>query len=258
MKDQLGRTLQLNTIPQRIISIVPSQTELLYELGLDETVVGITKFCIHPTAWFRQKKRVGGTKNINLKIVRTLRPDIIFANKEENTQSDIEQLTGICPVWVSDIQTFEDAMSMIEAVGTIVGKQTLACSMTMKLKSLQYTSLQKYPHSISTLYLIWKNPYMAAGIDTFINDMMRMAGFSNVIQQQRYPILEMETLKQLQPSLVFLSSEPYPFKQKDIDALQQIFPHAQLILVDGELFSWYGSRLLKSFDYFSALHEQIH
>lgn len=142
---------------------------MLYELGFDETVVGITKFCIHPTAWFRQKKRVGGTKNINLETVRSLRPDIIFANKEENTQSDIKQLTGICPVWVSDIQTFEDAMSMIEAVGTIVGKQTLACSMTMKLKSLQYTSLQKYPHSISTLYLIWKNPYMAAGMGLYLH-----------------------------------------------------------------------------------------
>lgn len=257
MKDQLNRSLHIDYIPKRIVSIVPSQTELLFDLGLDTEVVGITKFCVHPERWFRNKVRVGGTKNINVEIVKRLKPDIILANKEENTKEDIELLQDICPVWVSDIQCFDHALEMIEQIGDIAGKAEKAQIIVQKLKTDRSIALNSTHQSYHALYLIWKNPYMAAGSDTFIHDMMHIAGFQNVISKSRYPVLEIETIVQLNPEVILLSSEPFPFKQKDIDELASILPASKIILVDGELFSWYGSRLLQSFDYFSALHEQI-
>ncbi len=256
MKDQLGRQIPLHKIPRRIVSIVPSQTEFLFDLGLDEEVVGITKFCVHPAVWFKSKKRVGGTKKVSIDAVRDLKPDIIFANKEENTKEDIEKLRDICPVWVSDIHNFDEAIDMMISIGTIVDKRKNAEMIVADiLEAKRGFSIDG--KKADTLYLIWKKPYMAAGADTFIHEMMRIAGFRNAVTDKRYPVIETEDILELNPSFIMLSSEPYPFKQKDIDELSEILPDAKIILVDGELFSWYGSRLLKSFDYFSTLHEQI-
>jgi len=127
--DQLGRTVILPQPPRRVISLVPSQTELLYTLGLDPAnqepgyeVVGITKFCIHPTSWFREKTRVGGTKDVHPDRVHSLRPDLILANKEENDQQQIEELARHYPVWISDVKTLPDALDMIRSVGDLTGR----------------------------------------------------------------------------------------------------------------------------------------
>lgn len=257
MKDQLNRNLQIDYIPARIVSVVPSQTELLYDLGLDAEVVGITKFCVHPENWFKNKKRVGGTKNININAVSALKPDVIFANKEENTQEDIAMLEAICPVWVSDIRTFDDALDMIRSIGQITGKSEPAQRIVALLKTAKAGYSLSRQHKAAALYLIWKNPFMSAGTDTFIHDMMHIAGFSNVVTDTRYPVLSDEMIAALNPEIILLSDEPYPFKEKDAAELAQLLPKAKILLVDGELFSWYGSRLLRSFDYFSALHEHI-
>ncbi len=257
MKDQLQRTVPLKCIPNRIISLVPSQTELLYDLGLDEEVVGITKFCVHPRHWFNSKTRIGGTKKVNLEKVIALQPDLILANKEENTRADIEYLAEKFPVWVSDIQTFEQALNMIESVGALCGKRTEANQMLMALRNEKATHHVAESLWKDALYFIWRDPYMLAGCDTFIDEMMRLAGFRNLIHAPRYPILTAVALQHYDPAYVLLSSEPYPFQQKHILELQTIFPRAKVILVDGELFSWYGSRMLQSFKYFSALHEQL-
>lgn len=254
MKDQLGRQIQLNKTPQRIVSIVPSQTELLFDLGLDEEIVGITKFCVHPAAWFKNKKRIGGTKKINIDAVSALLPDIVFANKEENTKEDIEKLEAICPVWVSDIHHLNEALDMIISIGNITGKRQEADIIAADITKAKRAFPVKEKKA-ATLYLIWKKPYMAAGTDTFIHEMMDIAGFQNVLTDKRYPVIDTEEMQKLNPAYVLLSSEPYPFKQKDIEELSEILPDAKIILVDGKLFSWYGSRLLKSFDYFSTLHE---
>src|SRR5579859_1404952 len=127
--DQLGRTIFLPRIPHRIISLVPSQTELLYTLGLDEAVVGITKFCVHPESWFRSKPRIGGTKAIDPARVDALQPDLIIANKEENEKPQIEALATRYPVWISDVHTLQDALAMIRDVGAITGKATEASAL---------------------------------------------------------------------------------------------------------------------------------
>ncbi len=261
---------------QRIISLVPSQTELLFDLGLDEEVIGITKFCIHPNAWFRNKTRVGGTKTINLKKVVELKPDLIIANKEENVKEQIEELQEISPVYVSDISTLEDALQMITDIGRLVGKDEKAKHLVSEIEArfdelktinAQYSTINAHrfninlstsqlnqPAQLKTAYLIWKDPYMAAGGDTFINDMMKRCGFENVFEKfSRYPQIEISELPSANCELLLLSSEPYPFKQKHIDELQQQLPDTKIVLADGEMFSWYGSRLLYAPDSFKKL-----
>lgn len=131
----------LQQLPRRIVSLVPSQTELLYDLGLEEETVGITKFCIHPEAWFRSKARVGGTKNVDIDKVRALQPDLIIANKEENVKEQIEALADIAPVWVSDIQDLDDALDMIRSIGHITGRQEKA-ELIAKLIGHRFNELQ--------------------------------------------------------------------------------------------------------------------
>ena len=248
--------LKTISAPQRIISVVPSQTELLYDLGLRDEVIGITKFCIHPNEWFRSKTRVGGTKNLHIDRIHALQPDLILANKEENTKAQIEELQHHYPVYVSDINDIPSALRMISDIGALVHKKNQAEEIISAIEhERKQTPIRENP--LSTIYLIWQDPYMAAGNDTFINDMLREAGFKNCMLQARYPILSAIELQNMNPALILLSSEPFPFKQKHIDALSRLCPNAQIRLVDGELFSWYGSRMSQSFKYFSALHEDL-
>lgn len=255
MIDQLHRTISLHNIPKRIVSLVPSQTELLYDLGLDEEVIGITKFCVHPGSWFKTKTRVGGTKIVNIEKIIELNPDLIIANKEENSKEDIEALEKLYPVWISDIHTLEDSFEMIRSIGELVDRTQESINLISKIKEEQKKF--KLTTSRKALYFIWYNPWMLVGTDTFIHEMMQLAGFENCLNQERYPILTHHKIAKLNPEIVLLSSEPFPFKEKHIQELKEILPDAKIILVDGELFSWYGSRLFHSFDYFRVLNEQI-
>ena len=256
--DQTGHRIQLEGVPQRIISLVPSQTELLYDLGLDKEVVGITKFCVHPEQWFRSKSRVGGTKQYKLDRIEQLRPDLILANKEENEEAQIKALMERHPVWVSDIENLEDALDMIRQVGMLTNRQERAASVNREVQR-QFADFLTPEKPIKTAYFIWRSPWMVAGKDTFINDMLRRCGFENVFaaQASRYPEISKEELEEKEVDLLLLSSEPYPFKEKHIEELSALCPKATIKLVDGELFSWYGSRLLKAVPYFKALRSAV-
>ena len=240
----------------RIISLVPSQTELLYDLGLGEDVVGITKFCIHPEKWFRTKTRVGGTKSVKMEIIHQLQPNLIIANKEENTKEQIDELGNNYRVCITDIKTLNDALTMIKDIGELVGRTGQSTLIRSKIEQrfAELSELQTTNYKPQTAYLIWRNPYMAAGGDTFINDMMRYCGFENVFKDTgRYPEITIEELRKKNCELLLLSSEPFPFKEKHIEELQQQLSGTKIILVDGEMFSWYGSRLLYAADYFREL-----
>ncbi|MDP4265658.1 MAG: helical backbone metal receptor [Bacteroidota bacterium] len=255
--DQTGHTISLDKAPRRIISLVPSQTELLYDLGLEKEVVGITKFCVHPREWFRHKTSVGGTKQVKTDTIHRLQPDLIIANKEENVKEQVEELARHYPVWVSDVNNLADAYAMIEQVGSMTGKKEAAETVINRIK-INFSGLPADHSPLTTAYLIWQNPYMAAGGDTFINSMLQAAGFKNIFSAQtRYPEITIPGLLIANCQLLFLSSEPFPFKQKHIDKLQPLLPNTKILLVDGEMFSWYGSRLLKAPDYFVKLHEQV-
>lgn len=251
--DQMKRTIRLEEIPRRIVSLVPSQTELLYDLGLNDKVVGITKFCIYPEEWFQNKTRVGGTKQLNIERIKELKPDLIFGNKEENTKEDIEQLEKIAPVWMSDIYTKEDALKMIVQVGEMTQTQTQAEKLIVKIQT-SFQNIRFSNKKLSVLYFIWKDPYFAAGKNTFIDDMITTCGWTNACTEERYPEWKEQTT---QPDIVFLSSEPYPFKEMNLLEVQQKFPKSKIMLVDGELFSWYGSRMQYAPNYFQQLIDQL-
>ena len=256
IKDQLNRNIDMPETPKRIISLVPSQTELLYYLGLENEIVGITKFCVYPVHWYKTKTKVGGTKQYKLEIIDRLKPDLIIANKEENDQQQIEYLAERYPVWISDIQTLDDAFNMILTIGTLVDKkedaQNLAKILKMRFSNLNFIK----KHRVA--YFIWRKPYMIAANDTFINEMLKVAGYENVFEKlSRYPEVSLEQLRESNPAVIFLSSEPYPFKEKHFDDFKNACPNAIVKLVDGELFSWYGNRLLKSADYFEGLKKSF-
>jgi ABC-type Fe3+-hydroxamate transport system substrate-binding protein len=251
--DMLGRTVAIPERPGRIVSLVPSQTELLADLGIEEAVVGITKFCVHPERWFRSKKRIGGTKTIHIDQVAALQPDLIIANKEENVKEQIEALAAIAPVWVSDIHTLDDALQMIREVGRLCNKAPESAAIAEKISAL-FNSLPAGTPNKTAAYCIWRKPWMWAGGDTFIHDLLDKAGLRNVLADvPRYPEVSLQSLADYQPDVVLLSSEPYPFKDVHIEEVQEILPDAQVVLVDGEMFSWYGSRLLHAPEYIAGL-----
>ena len=251
--DQMGSRISIPKPPQRIISLVPSQTELLSFLGLGERVVGITKFCVQPSTWRSTKAIVGGTKTFNVDAIEQLNPDLILGNKEENHKEGIERLKMSFPVWMSDITTVKDALSMIKSIGLMTDKQGEALKCVARIKE-KLTSVKDYYQGRSVLYLIWKDPWMAAGSNTFIGSMLNTLGLKNVIELEgRYPSLSMAEIQRLNPQYIFLSSEPYRFVRRHADELRALIPSSNILLVDGKMFSWYGNRMVKAFDYFKTL-----
>ena len=260
-KDQLGNQHTFETSPKRIISLVPSQTELLFDLGLDESIVGITKFCVHPYHLKSIKKIVGGTKKVNYEKIKLLQPDIIICNKEENTLEIVEELRKTVTVWITDIIIIQDNIQMIHDFGQIFNKRTEAQNLIDKT-NFAYQDFQNFIKEKTiqkVAYFIWKNPYMVAGSDTFVNELLKLNHFQNIyLNKGRYPEIQLENLRNHgDPDLIFLSSEPYPFKEEDAFEIGRFTHQAKTIFVDGEMFSWYGSRLIKSFEYFKLLHSRI-
>lgn len=248
--DQMERRVEVVQSPSRIVSLVPSQTELLHYLGLDNNVVGITKFCIHPAEWFNSKQRIGGTKKLKIQEIIDLKPDLIIGNKEENTEEDILALSEIDPVWMSNVNSVEDAFSMIEEIGKLTNTYTKANQLTQELRE-KFQEISTVGRNKKVLYCIWENPTMVAGIETYIHSVLSSIGFVNEMKLPRYPtISDFDTLN---PDLVFLSSEPFPFSESQVKKYQEIFPAAEVRLVDGEMFSWYGSRMLEAIAYFEKL-----
>ena len=239
----------------RIVSLVPSQTELLFYLGLEKEVIGITKFCIHPENWLKEKPVIGGTKNVNLQKIHALSPDLIIANKEENVKEQIEELAQKYDVYLSEVDNLKQALEMINSIGKLTERSKKAFELSSEIH-YGFENLNKLisgKRKIPAAYLIWKDPWMVAANNTFINEMMKYAGLENVFGEYiRYPQTSMEELKQQNPELILLSTEPYPFKEKHKATFNETFPSKKNEIVDGEMFSWYGSRLLKSIEYFHS------
>lgn len=259
--DQLGRSHTFESAPKRIVSLVPSQTELLYDLGLEERIVGITKFCVHPYHFKSTKKTVGGTKKVHYEKIRLLQPDIIICNKEENTQEMVAELQKIAPVWVTDICTIEDNIQMIKDFGQLFNCRTESQKWSDKL-IFAWSDFKKFIADkpvLKVAYFIWKNPYMVAGSGTFIDELLQLNHFENIYaNKERYPEVDITKIRsEGDPQLVFLSSEPFPFTEEHAFEIGIHTHHGKTIFVDGEMFSWHGSRLVKAFDYFKKIHNSI-
>ncbi len=258
--DQTGRDLRVENPPQRIISLVPSLSELLCDLGLQEKLVGVTKFCVHPKSLTEDKEIIGGTKNFRFETIAALQPDLIIANKEENTLKSVERLEKIVPVYVSDIATLADLKQAIDQISQLCDCEAQGQKLRAQLKdALHSISEIRLMEPVTCAYLIWKDPIMIAGHDTFISEMLGLTGFRNVAADLgerglRYPKLEMEELRKLQPDIIFLSSEPFPFKDGHTNEIEEA-TGIKTIMVDGEPFSWYGSRIIHSLPY---IHQLMH
>lgn len=242
---------------QRIVSLVPSISELLFDLDLEEEVLGITRYCIHPSHWQETKTIVGGTKKIVPDRIRKINPDLIIANKEENSRSDVVELAKSYPVWLTDIASLEDALEMIEKTGLLTGRTEKALAMSARIGN-SFRQLKPLSPNLRTAYCIWKDPYMMAGGGTFINDMLRRCGMENIFgQEMRYPVATVEELRSRQCQLLILSSEPFPFGEEHKKELQAGLPATRIITADGTFFSWYGSRLLRAANYFAQLIDAL-
>lgn len=258
-QDQIGRILALKKIPQRIISLVPSLTELLVDLGLESAIIGLTKFCVHPSHLKKNKTIIGGTKNINIKKIKALNPDIILCNKEENTKEIVAICEQIAPTHVSAIFTIDDTLELINLYGELFSKEMQAAKMVQEIqfRLVDFQEFIENKELKKVAYFIWKKPWMVAGNQTFIHQMLQLNKFDNIYKnRERYPEIDIDNIElEGNPDFLFLSTEPYPFKENDISEMEKL-SSARVILVNGEMFSWYGSRLLKAFDYFKALHQK--
>ena len=262
--DALGRRVVLEGAPRRIVSLVPSQTELLADLGLEAETVGLTRFCVHPAGWKDRKTIVGGTKNVNVERVRGLEADLVIANKEENVREQVEAVAAFAPVWVTDVATVTDAVSMVRDVGALTGRGLEADALAAEIEGAfaaleaEASALGADRRPLRALYLIWRDPWMSVGHDTIIADVLRRGGFANVTDDRtRYPALEDGDLAAFAPDAVLLSSEPYPFMEKHVAEVQALAPGARVVLVDGEPFSWYGSRLRATPDALRDLRRRL-
>jgi len=256
--DARGRDVTLDHPPRRIVSLVPSQTELLAHLDLANEVVGITRFCERPEHWRSEKTIVGGTKEVDINTVRDLAPDLILANHEENTAEDVAALDDIAPVFVTEVKTVEEALQMIRTVGTLTDTSDQTSTLAGKIIS-RFDALPDFA-PLRAVYLIWREPYMTVGADTFIHDVMDWGGFENVYgDQTRYPEVSIDELATQDVDVVLCSSEPFPFHQKDkfTADLEEALPDTPVEVVDGQPFSWYGSRLLDTPSYLSDLRERL-
>ncbi len=242
----------------KIISTVPSQTELLYYLGLEKQVQGITAYCVHPKHWLQEKTVIGGTKDLKLDLIESLKPDLILGNHEENVKEQIERLQQNFKVHISHIESVEDALNMILEVGALTNTRTKAKMLIAEIQTLR-AKLEKPKQKKRVAYFIWNEPMMLAGKNTFIGKMLEEAGFENVapLSEQRYPQIAFDKITSLKADVLLLSSEPFSFTTKHLHHLAQANPTCLCKIVDGELFSWYGNRMLLAFKYLQQLQQEI-
>jgi len=261
IKDQIGREISLESTPKRIVSLVPSQTELLCDLALENELIGITRYCVHPFHLKSTKKIVGGTKKVDYNRIKALNPDFILCNKEENSYDMLPELEKIAPTYFSDVNSIQESIDLILRLGSIFNRRTEADNLAHKIeyKLNDFKDFIKNKPSRKVAYFIWANPWMVAGNDTFINEMLQLNKFNNIYDSMnRYPKVEISRIRhEGDPDVIFLSSEPFPFKDQHAMELASYANRSITVFADGEMFCWIGSRMLLAFDYFKELHIKL-
>jgi ABC-type Fe3+-hydroxamate transport system substrate-binding protein len=245
----------------RIVSLCPSLTELVFDLGLGDSLVGRTKFCIHPADRVAAVEKVGGTKNPKVERIVALRPDLVLMNEEENRREDAEALAAAgvrvhasfprdaldTAAMVRDIARALDAAAAGERIAAEIERRSAA----VRAAVARRRAAGEPP--VRWAYLIWRRPWMAAGGDTFVSALLEQAGGENVFaaHRDRYPTIAEAELAAADPALVLLATEPFPFAERHADDLAAAtgLPRARFRIVDGELLSWHGSRTVAGVEY---------
>jgi iron complex transport system substrate-binding protein len=256
--DHLGREVRFAYPPQRIVSLCPSLTETLLDLGLAGRVVGRTKYCIHPADRVGDIADVGGTKQVDLDRLRSLEPDLVIAEKEENTREQIDTIAREVPVFVVDVNDLAEALRAVRDLGELTSRRGEAMTLMDRIR-VALDGVHPALPAVKVAYLIWRNPYMAAARHTYIDALLRRCGLVNVCAQLdgRYPEVTLERLGELGPRFVLLASEPFPFADGHRAEIEQALPAMKAVGVNGELFSWYGSRLLRAAPYFNEVLRRL-
>jgi len=257
--DQMHHSVLLTKPPLRIVSLVPSLTELLADgFQLFSAIVGVTDYCVHPSGIREKVATIGGPKKIGVEQIKALNPDIVIASKEENVRAQIEELRKEVPVFVTDVVDVPSALEAISSLGKLVCAPQAASLLVDNIQKV-FVSYKPFREDLSVAYLIWQDPLMTVSRGTFIHEMLSLAGFCNVFANstQRYPQVELRDIAAQQPNLVLLASEPYSFTTEDKKSMQEQLPHSKVVRVDGEMFSWYGNRVAKAPAYFKQLFKFV-
>jgi ABC-type hemin transport system substrate-binding protein len=247
--------------PQRIVSLVPSLTEALFTFGVGERVVGRTRYCTQPPGAVGKAAKVGGTKKVDVGKILCLEPDLVVAVREENTREDIEKLEDVgVPIFVGAPETVEDAIAMLKELAECVEAPAATVEAVLGPIERVYRSLREAkPRRVRRCFVpIWKGPYMSVGSDTYVHHVLETCGGENVCGgYTRYPVVSLEEVEELEPEIVLLPDEPYPFSSEDLAEFYALdVPAARedrIHLVDGKLLTWYGPRMASSLAQLAAL-----
>jgi ABC-type Fe3+-hydroxamate transport system substrate-binding protein len=259
--DALGRELEFAAPPRRVVSLVPSWSETLFALGAGDSVVGVTEYCVHPAEAVAKLAKVGGTKNPAVAAIAALRPDLVLANKEENRQRDVERLEAAgLRVFVTYARTVREAVAELRALGRITGRdaaaESIAGGVEARLAALERAGGARRPRAAA---LVWRDPLMVVGGDTFASDLVRCAGAENPFAGTagRYPRVTRAELEAAAPDVLLLPTEPYRFEERDrLEFLGLDCPAARsgrVHVVEGELLTWYGPRMARALDTLAEL-----
>jgi ABC-type Fe3+-hydroxamate transport system substrate-binding protein len=254
--DASGVEVALPRPPRRIVSLIPSTTEILCALGLAEALVGITVYCVEPRDVVRGKTRIGGEKDPDLAKIRALEPELVVANVEENRREDIDQLRAwSIPVWVTFPRTVVEGISLIGELGELTGAAARAREMLQELEPLRarVERARARRPAVSVFYPIWRGPYMTINGDTYIHDMLRLCGGRNIFadRPERYPTVTLDDVAARRPEVILLPDEPFRFRRahlEDFAAYQEVpaVRDGRIHLVDGKPFSWHGPRIAEA------------
>jgi ABC-type Fe3+-hydroxamate transport system substrate-binding protein len=254
--DASGCARAVGAPAQRIVSLVPSATELLCALGLADALVGVTAYCVEPPEVVRRRVRVGGEKDPDLDAIRALAPDLVVANVEENRREDVEALRGAgIPVWVTYPRSVADGLRMIGELGAVTGTSAAAGALLAELEPLaarvRVEAAARSP--VAVFYPIWRGPYMTINRDTYVSDVIAVCGGRNVFADEpaRYPVVTLDEMARRRPDVILLPDEPFRFRRahladfaphRDVPAVRD----GRILLVDGKRFSWHGPRLAEA------------
>jgi ABC-type Fe3+-hydroxamate transport system substrate-binding protein len=253
--DASGVALELAAPPRRIVSLIPSTTELLCALGLADALVGVTVYCIEPRDVVRGKTRVGGEKDPDLAAIRALAPDLVVANIEENRREDIDALRAAgVRVWVTYPRTVAEGLAMIRDLGEVTGARERARALLDTLEPLYARARERAAahRPVPVFYPIWRQPWMTIGADTYVHDLLATCGGANVFgDRTRYPTVTLEEMAAKAPEVILLPDEPFRFRRAhlaDFHAYETVpaVRGRRIHLVDGKPFSWHGPRLAEA------------
>jgi ABC-type Fe3+-hydroxamate transport system substrate-binding protein len=278
--DAMGRTVYIAPHPQRLVSLVPSLTEILFDFGCGAEVVGITDYCTEPAIEVAQKMRIGGTKNPNFTAILALQPDLVFAVAEENRRDDVARLeaAGI-PVYVFEPVTVRDGIELLWRVAEMLACREAVAASLQAIEDIyaETQTLTATRPSARVFCPIWKDPYMTINAGTYVHDMLRVCGGDNIFAERdrrfplaadlgqqpertgsrdterdrRYPRVTLEEMAVLRPDVILLPDEPYVFSEADVadfTAFTDVpaVSEQRIYLIDGKILSWYGPRIGQS------------